>query len=232
MLVDARRAAVIDAWATHSPRGVLFDFNGTLSDDEPLLFAVYREMFRTHLRWTLSPRHYAARLVGRSDREIVELLVAELAEDDEVLTARLMQERRERYRDLAERESPIREATVELVQTLHKEGVALGIVTGAQRADVDFVLSRSPLDGLFAVIVTEEDVAAGKPQPDGFLAGAHGLGLAPPQIVAVEDSLHGVRAARAAGLACIAVAGTHDRAVLAVEADAVVDQLSPALLSR
>ena len=74
---DARAATVIDAWASSPHRGVIFDFNGTLSDDEPLLLRIYSEMFLHHLQWTLTPRHYYARLAGRSDREIIDIIVEE-----------------------------------------------------------------------------------------------------------------------------------------------------------
>ena len=228
---DARAATVIDAWASSPHRGVIFDFNGTLSDDEPLLLRIYSEMFLHHLQWTLTPRHYYARLAGRSDREIIDIIVEELADGDEALAARLLRERRQRYCELVEQRSPILPATVRLVRLLHDQNVPLGIVTGAQRIDVEFVISRSPLADVFPVIVTEEDVAHGKPEPDGFLAGAQQLGIDPAHLLAFEDSVPGVRAARAAGMRCIAVEGTRDRATLEGEADAVTARLSPGLFA-
>ncbi len=223
---------VVKAWGSLPHHGVIFDFNGTLSDDEPLLLRIYQEMFEEHLKWRLSPRHYYARLAGRSDREIVEVIVEELAGDDRLLASRLLAQRRTRYREMVEEQSPIQSATVELVRLLDARGVPLGIVTGAQRADVEYVLSRSPLAGVFDAVVTEEDVGNGKPHPEGFLTGAAALGVNPEHILVFEDSVPGVRAAKQAGMSCIAVEGTRDRHVLAEVADAVVSRLDPALFRQ
>ncbi len=221
---------VLGPWAAQPERGVIFDFNGTLSDDEPLLEQVYTGLVRDHLGWAISAAEYYARLAGRSDREIAEIAVAERAGGDPALTERILAGRRERYWALAAQYPPIRPATAELVRRLAAAGVRIAIVTGAERPDVEFVLAASPIAGLIPVVVAEEDVSRGKPDPEGFLAGLRGLGLPPGQVVAFEDSVHGIRAARAAGLRCIAVAGTLSRDVLAAEADAVVDQLGPELL--
>ncbi len=222
--------AVLAAWAAQHQRGAIFDFNGTLSDDEALLEQVYAGLFREHLGWPITAQEYYARLAGRSDREIAEIAVAEHGGGDPALTELILAGRRERYWELARQSPPIRPDTAALVQRLAADGVRLAIVTGAERADVRFVLESSPLAGLIPVVVAGEDVTRGKPDPEGFLAGLAGLALGPGQVVAFEDSLPGIRAARAAGLRCIAVAGTHDPATLAAEADAVVDRLSPALL--
>jgi beta-phosphoglucomutase len=226
---DAARQLVSD-WATEPGRAVIFDFNGTLSDDEPILLRLYAEMFREHLDWELTPPHYFAALAGLSDREIIERVVLAHGGGDVPLVERLLAERRVRYCRLVEEHSPVLPPTVELVSQLLADGVALAIVTGAQRIDVDFVLARSPLAGAFPVIVSEEDVTRGKPDPEGFLIAARALGVEASSILVFEDSVHGVQAAHMAGMACIAVEGTRTRAELAEWADAVVSHLGPGLL--
>jgi len=226
---DTRTAAVIEAWASSVRRGVIFDFNGTLSDDEPLLLRIYTDMFLEHLQWTLTPRHYYARLAGCSDREIIDIVVEEFGDGDQALASRLLHERQQRYCRLVEQRSPIAPGTVELVQLLHDQHVPIGIVTGAPRTEVDFVLACSAITDLFTVTITDEDVANGKPDPEGYLAGAHKLAVDPAHLLAFEDSVPGVRAARAAGMRCLAVEGTRPRAVLESEADAVVARLEPSL---
>jgi len=218
-----------------APRAVLFDFNGTLCNDEPVLLRLYTRMFREHLDWALTPDDYWARFAGRSDREIVESAVARTRPEDgphpeeaqRPLVQRLLAERQRRYREAVARSSPIADGTARLVRRLAQAGTALGIVTGAQRADVDFVLAHSAVDGLIPVLVTEEDVRRGKPDPEGFLLGARELGVAPEDVVAFEDSLPGLRAARAAGMRTVGVAGTCTRGQLAAEADVVVEALGP-----
>ncbi|NJC68638.1 HAD family phosphatase [Planosporangium thailandense] len=228
---DPRALRVIDAWAATPGRAVIFDFNGTLSDDEPILFRLYTEMFRERLQWTLTPRQYFQRLGGRSDREIIDIVVEEIAGGDEKLSRDLLAERRTRYCDLVEHQSPILPATVDMVRRLADHGVPMGIVTGAQRVDVEFVLSRSPLAGAFTAIVTVEDVTRGKPDPEGFELGAQRMGVEPAAVLVFEDSVFGARAARSAGMRCVAVEGTVTRAELEGDADAVVSGLSPDLFA-
>jgi HAD superfamily hydrolase (TIGR01509 family) len=213
-------------------RAVIFDFNGTLSDDEPVLARVFGEIFMAYLGWRMTADDYYARLAGRSDREIVETAVAERAgglEGNGPLVERLLALRRERYLQIVEDECPIRPDTEALVGALADAGHALAIVTGAQRADVQFVLAQSNVGHHFDVVVTEEDVVRGKPDPEGFLAAAARLGVEPAQTLVLEDSVAGVRGALAAGMRCIAVTGTHDAQTLASEGIRTVDTLSPAL---
>lgn len=216
-------------------RAVFFDFNGTLSDDEPVLERVFTEIFHAYLGWRMSAQDYYGRLVGHSDREIVEIAVTERLGGlayNEPLVERLLALRRERYRQIVEQESPIRPATADLVHRIAEEGHALAVVTGAQRADVDFVLAHSSVRDRFGVVVSEEDVRRGKPDPEGFLLAADRLGVAPGEVVVLEDSVAGVRAALAAGMRCIAVTGTYDEATLAAEGVPTVDSLGPSLLDR
>jgi len=219
---------VISAWAERPGRAVVFDFNGTLSNDEPLLLRLYTAMFRDRLGWELSADDYFARFAGRSDRDIIEAAVAG-APAGAAVVDKLLSERRDRYRDLVGERAPVEPATVGLVRLLERHAVPMAIVTGALRADVELVLGRSGLTAAFAVIVTDEDVARGKPHPEGFALAAARLGAGTASALAFEDSVHGLRAARAAGMPCIGVVGTKARRELEPEADAVVDELAPEL---
>jgi beta-phosphoglucomutase len=231
----AHLTPLLRGWAASPGRGVIFDFNGTLSDDEPILLRIFTELFAEYLHWTLTPDDYYSRLAGHSDREIIEMVVGNVgpgdgAPKDDPLVDLLLTQRRRRYRELVEASSPITPAATALVRRLSRAGVPLAIVTGAQRPDVEFVLERSSIGDLVRLMVTEEDVTRGKPDPEGFLAGAAGLGLDPWDLLAFEDSVAGIRAAKAAGMVCLAVVGTRDGTALATEADCVVTGLSPDLM--
>ena len=78
------------------------------------------------------------------------------------------------------------------------------------------------------VLITDDDVARGKPAPDPYLAAAGALGVAPAECLVIEDAPAGIAAARAAGMTVWAVATTHDRGDLAA-ADLVADDLRRAL---
>jgi HAD superfamily hydrolase (TIGR01509 family) len=215
---------------SHWSEAVIFDFNGTLSDDEPVLFEVFREMFRHHLGWDMGREDYFGPLAGLSDREIVERAVS--AHGGGVPVEDLLAERRTRYAAAVAERSPVRHGTLDLVRSLVESGHRLAIVTGAQRPDVRLVLDGIAVGGHFEVIVTEEDVRRGKPDPEGFLLAASSLGVDPGATVVLEDSVAGVRAGLAAGMTVVAVTGTADEQTLAAEGVTVVDELSPALLRR
>lgn len=214
---------------------MIFDFNGTLSDDEPILLRVFAGLFAEHLGWRLTADEYFARFAGLSDREIVETAVAEQAPPDhrstDGIVERLLRLRREHYLEQVDRACPVREDTQALVRAVAGAGALQAIVTGAQRADVDLVLARSKVADCFDVVVTEEDVHAGKPDPEGYLLGAERLGVGPAGVLVFEDSVAGIRAARSAGMRCVGVVGTHDAATLAAEGVPTVDRLEPGLVS-
>jgi mannitol-1-/sugar-/sorbitol-6-phosphatase len=97
-----------------------------------------------------------------------------------------------------------------------------GIVTSGHRS-----LARRRLEAVGlpvpAALVCGDEITRGKPDPEGYLAGAHALGVAPEACVAVEDAPAGVLAAQAAGMPVIAVTTTHSQAALAGASARVVD---------
>lgn len=210
--------------------GVLFDFNGTLSDDEGVLRDLFIELAARECGVTITKRQYQEDLAGRSDREITAAILALASgpapEVDEFL--RLIDAS---YNARVAHESLIRPATRELVRALHTAGLKLGVVTGASRAQVIPALERAGLLDLFAVVVTDEDVSEGKPHPEGFQRAAAALGLENPARIAVfEDSLPGLGAVDAAGMIAICVQGTHPREVLERHARILIPAIGPGCL--
>jgi HAD superfamily hydrolase (TIGR01509 family) len=103
--------------------------------------------------------------------------------------------------------------------------VPLAVVTGSSREEAELVLEIMGIRDLLDALVTTEDVAYGKPAPDGFLLAADRLGVLPPGCLAVEDSNAGIRAAIEAGMRCVAVrAGNFAKQDQSL-ADRVIDTL-------
>lgn len=92
----------------------------------------------------------------------------------------------------------------ELLSYAKELGLQIGVASSTPLALVRLILERLGLLHFFAKIVSGEDVAAGKPAPDVYLKAAAALGLLPGECWAVEDSLAGMRSAKAAGMGCIA----------------------------
>ena len=90
---------------------------------------------------------------------------------------------------------------VELVlQNLQSRGLVLGIVTAAMRTDFEKVHKNLSLTDYFNFIVTNDDTPQTKPEPDPYLLALKKSGLEPAEVVVIEDSPRGVKAAKAAGI--------------------------------
>ena len=102
----------------------------------------------------------------------------------------------------------------------------LGLASSSNRELIDAVLEAGAVSQLFHATVSSEEVARGKPAPDVYLEAARRLGAEPGECVAIEDSHSGIRSAKAAGMACIAIPNAHYSPGDAVaEADVVLDSI-------
>jgi len=210
-------------------RAVTFDFNGTLSDDEEILFGVYAGLFAEHGR-PLGRAEYYADLAGLSEHEIVR---AWLGDRDDLET--IVRERIDRYRRAVTDGSTVSQPMRAAVRFAASR-VSVAVVSGATRAEIEPVVAAAGLAGCFRTIVDDGDVAHGKPDPESYQLAVSILardapGLAPAEVVAFEDTEAGVASAKAAGVHCIALARTlpPDRLRLA---DEIVDTIDEALLHR
>jgi len=205
---------------------VIFDFNGTLSHDEPILLSIFQDLFAEYGR-PLTAEEYFDHLAGLSDPEIVRTwLGADQPAVDEVIERRI-----ERYRELAADGSTVPQQVREAVRYAAQR-VPVAVVSGAARAEIEPVLEAAGLANI-GVIVAAEDVPRGKPAPDGYLRALELLddGLTGPDVLVFEDAEAGITAAKAAGMQCIAVLGTLAPERLTA-ADEVVPVLDLALMCR
>jgi beta-phosphoglucomutase len=203
---------------------LLFDFNGTLSDDEDIQCAIFRELFAEQGR-PLSEQEYFDVLAGRSDPEIVERWLGA----GHPATAEVLERRVQLFRERAGDGSTVPPHVRESV--LRAAGRSrLAVVSGAVRSEVDMVLRAAGLD-VFEVIVSAEDVTRGKPDPEGYLLALRRLRLQAADAVAIEDSPPGIAAAKAAGLSCVAVLGTAPAERLG-QANEIVPRLDAGLVDR
>ncbi|MGH9303491.1 MAG: HAD family hydrolase [Acidimicrobiales bacterium] len=183
------------------PAAVLFDFNGTLSCDEEILFEIFADLFSERGR-VLDRDRYFAELAGLSDREIVSRFMGSGFSGVESL----LLEHGKRYRGITKGGETISEGTRAAVR-LASKAVPIGVVSGASRRDVEAVLKDAGILPFFSVIVALEDVAHGKPHPEGYERALIELGgsLRPSDVLVFEDSQPGVDAALAAGMRCVGI---------------------------
>jgi HAD superfamily hydrolase (TIGR01509 family) len=208
-------------------RAVIFDFNGTLSHDEPILCEIYSELFAAHGH-PLSAQEYFDELAGLSDPEIVRTWLGHDHPDVE----RVIDERIALYRERVSDGSSVPETHREAVRYAAAR-VPVAIVSGAARTEIEPVVRAAGLVDSVEAIVAAEDVTEGKPHPAGYVRALALLDgdLAAEDVVVFEDTEAGIASAKAAGMRCLAVLGTLAPERLA-QADEIVPAIDVSLLRR
>jgi len=140
--------------------------------------------------------------------------------DVEMLIERKMSLQRKIFRDKLRLFPYVKE----FLRELKKNKVKIALASSSRMEKIEFVLNLLRLRGKFDVIVSADDVKKGKPNPEIFLKAAKRLRIKPKDCVVIEDSVHGVRAAKRAKMYCIGVTNTFSRDKLK-EADLVVESL-------
>ena len=205
-------------------RAVLFDFNGTISHDEPIWFEVYRGLYAERGR-PITRDEYFEQLAGLSDEESVQTWLG--ASDPG-----LVREGIARFLAVAGDGSTVPAASRDAVAAAAAV-VPVGIVTTARRAVLDTVVDAAGLTAHVSFTVTAEDVTRTKPDPQGYLVALArlGHGVDPANVLVLEDTPLGVTAAKAAGMRCVAVLGSAPPERLA-HADEVVERLDADMVVR
>jgi beta-phosphoglucomutase-like phosphatase (HAD superfamily) len=206
-------------------RAVIFDFNGTLSQDEPVLCRIYRELFAEHGN-PISDRDYYERLSGLAEHAIAEIC---LGPGDSRVPA-FIRKRIDLYRTTVADGSTVSDATRAAVRFAAGRA-RLAIVSGAAREEIVPVVAAAGLGELFAAVVADDDVTRGKPDPESYLLALAALGVAPGETLVFEDTEAGVASAKAAGTRVVALLGTQAPERL-LEADEAVETIDVALLER
>jgi beta-phosphoglucomutase len=203
------------------PAAVVFDFNGTISDDEPLLAELFVQIFG-EIGIEVTRERYFGEFAGYSDPEIVERMLAEAGRSDPAVGRGLLDRRAELYLARAGAGETVHPEVAACVREIARR-VPVAVASGAVRVEVEAVLEGSGLRRLFDVVVTADDVAIGKPDPEGYLIALDRLGVAGAEALSFEDTHLGVMAAVAAGMRCVGVGMTvSERRLREAGAEAVV----------
>lgn len=205
-------------------RAVIFDFNGTLSRDEPVLCRIYRELFAEY-GTPISERDYYDRLSGLAERAIAERC---LGRGDPRVPG-FIRKRIDRYLEVADGSTVSEELRAAVRFAAGR--ARLAVVSGAAREEIVRVLAAAGLGELLATVVADDDVSRGKPDPEGYLLALEALGADAEETLAFEDTESGVASAKAAGLRVVGVLGTQPPERLGA-ADELVEAIDVPLLRR
>jgi beta-phosphoglucomutase len=211
-------------------KAIIFDFNGVILNDEPLHFAAMRDAV-ADLGILLTPEDYWNKYLPFDDRECLETVCRDHSFQLNETTRRESLERKARnYQQLLRGGFPLFPGVTQFIQVAAGR-YPLALASGARRSEIESALDSTGLKRYFAVIVAAEDFVLGKPNPESFLLALEWLNAArnappilPGECLVIEDSVGGVRGARAAGMACMAVTSSYPREALQA-ANRVVDSL-------
>jgi HAD superfamily hydrolase (TIGR01509 family) len=210
---------------------VIFDCDGVLVDTERLTVGVEARLL-TELGWAHTPEAFVERFLGRSLQAQLDEIEARLGA--EVARQFHAQSEAEIYAAFARELTPV-PGVVALLDRLDAAGLPTCVASSGTHPKMRFTLGHTGLYARFAGrIYSATEVAHGKPAPDLFLHAAARMGAAPGRAAVVEDSVHGVRAAVAAGMRAYGFGGGLAPPAALREAGATVftsfDALLPSLL--
>lgn len=179
----------------------IFDMDGVIIDSEPLHFEADKIMMKG-FGVEITDEELNA-YVGVTDRR----MWSELKEkyDLKVSLDELLKRQSWHKRQLfANRELQPVKGITELLFDLKKKGIATGLASSSSRNFIELILQKLNIGNYFQAVVSGQEVENSKPAPDIFLKTAEFLNAAPVNCVVLEDSEHGVKAAKSAGMKCIA----------------------------
>ena len=211
-------------------RGLLFDFDGLLLDTESPSRLAFEELYRDHGHEL--PLDRWATLIGTIGAPFdpvghLEELVGGPLDREEI--AKKLREREHGLADLEELRPGVEEYFVEA----ERLGLKTAVVSSSDTGWIERHLGRlGRLEGIDTIVAANGDSARAKPRPDLYLEALDRLALEPHEAIAFEDSPNGVRAAKAAGLTCVAVPNPMTATLALDEADLVLDSLADVPLSE
>jgi beta-phosphoglucomutase len=182
-------------------RGVVFDMDGVVIDSHAAHRAAWKTFLESVGRST-SDAELDIILDGGKREEILKYFLGEL---DQQQIAEYGKRKDELLRNHGSRLEPMI-GVVEFLDHLMHSGVRMALATSASKSRACGTLTELGLAHYFEIIVTGDDVTTGKPDPTIYRLAAARLQEGPDHLLAVEDAVSGVKAARLAGMRCLGVA--------------------------
>ena len=182
-------------------KAALFDLAGVVFDTEPQYSIFWGSQCRLY-----HPEHPGLEneIKGMTLTEIYDQWFSgPIKKEQPVITARLDEYERQMHYDYIE-------GFERLIADLHQHGVSTAVVTSSNVPKMESVYRYQPgFKALFDAILTSEDFAASKPDPDCYLKAAQRLGAQPDECIVFEDSFNGLKAGRAALMKVVGLSTTN-----------------------
>jgi HAD superfamily hydrolase (TIGR01509 family) len=188
-------------------KAVVFDFDGLMFNTEEIFNLSGRELLRRRGK-EMTPELLSMMMGRRADEAFV-LLIETLGLTE--TAAELRAEERSIFYDLLWKHVAPMPGLFDLLAQIESCGLPKGVATSSRREYIELLLTQFELMDRFQVTLTAEDVHQGKPHPEIYLTAAERLGVRPAEMLVLEDSEMGTRAAAAAGAVAVSVPHRHSR---------------------
>jgi HAD superfamily hydrolase (TIGR01509 family) len=181
---------------------VIFDMDGVIVDTEPVHHYAYIQHFKD-LNIDVTPEMYAT-FTGNSTKNIYERLKGIYDLKDEIPL--LVETKRNLFNDAFDSKEDLYllEGVLDLIEELHRNGMQLVLASSSANVTIDRIFKRFNLHQYFTHIVSGEDFPNSKPHPAIFLKAAELAKTPVENCIVIEDSTNGIKAAKAAGIFCVA----------------------------
>lgn len=194
---------------------VIFDFDGVIVDTEPLHFAAFQRLLEP-LGLGFSWDQYVETYMGFDDRDaFIEAFKVHERELSSPALLDLIEQKATLFQEIIRDGISAYPGVVSLIRRIHDSRTPLAISSGALRSDIDPILETLGIANCFDIIVTAEDVAKSKPDPECYRLALtklnlfYSLNLPAHQVLAIEDTPAGIAAAMGAGLKVLAVTNSY-----------------------
>lgn len=184
-------------------KAVLFDLDGTLIDSEHFYFSTWSPILAEHFNLHITYEEWLVHFAGHTLVRNVEYMHTQWG--IETTKDFMWDQTRANYAKADMRTIKLMPYVSEILAYLRSLDIRIGLVTSSYQSTVDAVLGHHGLKKYFEFFITRECVDNAKPAADPYLLGIAKLGLPAANIVAVEDTSTGVKAAKAANLTCVAI---------------------------
>jgi beta-phosphoglucomutase len=217
-----------------SLKAVFLDFSGVIINDE----AIHQELIveillKENLR--ADDDEYTQYCRGKSDRACLKAILANRGRilTDEYLN-KLLKNKAQGYRQKIEQlpEITLPVNLTPFLSQLKEQNIAVGLVTGATRSEVEYVLAKVELAPYFDLIVAGDDLEASKPEPEPYLFATSKLNLNPQECLAIENNPVGIASAKRAKIQVVGISNLYPLHMLQRQANWTVDDFLEIELDR
>jgi len=209
-------------------KAVLFDFDGVIAGTLPYHVQAWQKAFSDYKIIILPDDIYFR------EGQIADLIARDIADErrlnlDDCEIDGIVKNKRQVFNDIVK--AQVYPGTKKIVEQLLEMSVKIGIVTGSVLINVNVITGQKFLDK-FGVIVTGDSVTRNKPHPEPFLTGAKKLCVKPEECGVIENAPLGIKAAKAAGMFCVAVKTTIKDEKHLFEADLIVENMAKVPINK